>query len=98
MHGAGYESLSQPDLTYAALVEFDDRAGLVAEYELVLEIGRSPALEEAYRAWQRDLGLRIAGKLPQVRMRAIWLMTWHGLSVLCVFFACFSRAFASFAG
>ncbi len=29
-HGAGYEQLPQPDLTYAALLEFDDQAGLEA--------------------------------------------------------------------
>ena len=27
-HGAGYEALPQPDLQYAALLEFDDLAGL----------------------------------------------------------------------
>lgn len=29
-HGAGYEALPQPDLQYAALLEFDDLAGLQA--------------------------------------------------------------------
>lgn len=33
----------------------DDRAGLVAEYELVLEIGRNAALEEVYQRWQERL-------------------------------------------
>lgn len=39
----------------------EDRAGLVAEYELVLEIGRNPALEPAYRAWQTRLEEMLAG-------------------------------------
>ncbi|MEQ1898334.1 MAG: Dabb family protein [Vicinamibacterales bacterium] len=29
-HGAGYEAMPQPDLQYAALLEFDDQAGLQA--------------------------------------------------------------------
>ena len=29
-HGAGYEAIPQPDLPYAALLEFDDLAGLQA--------------------------------------------------------------------
>jgi hypothetical protein len=29
-HGAGYEALPQPDLQYAALITFDDQAGLQA--------------------------------------------------------------------
>jgi DNA-binding transcriptional regulator YbjK len=33
----------------------DDRDGLVAEYELVLEIGRNPSLESVYRTWQARL-------------------------------------------
>ena len=33
----------------------DDRVGLTAEYELVLEIGRNPSLEPAYRSWQARL-------------------------------------------
>ncbi|MBI4510463.1 MAG: TetR family transcriptional regulator [Deltaproteobacteria bacterium] len=32
-----------------------DRTGLIAELELVLEIGRNPALEEPYRHWQARL-------------------------------------------
>lgn len=39
----------------------DDRAGLVAEYELVLEIGRNPSLEPAYRAWQAKLEETLEG-------------------------------------
>lgn len=39
----------------------DDRAGLVAEYELVLEIGRNPTLEPAYRAWQAKLEEMLQG-------------------------------------
>lgn len=39
----------------------DDRAGLVAEYELVLEIGRNPSLEPAYRAWQAKLEEMLEG-------------------------------------
>lgn len=41
-HGAGYESLPQPDLQYAALLEFDDQAGLDAYL-------RHPAHEEVGR-------------------------------------------------
>lgn len=33
----------------------EDRAGLVAELELALEIGRDPALEAAYAAWEQGL-------------------------------------------
>lgn len=33
----------------------EDRAGLVAELELALEIGRDPELEGAYAAWERGL-------------------------------------------
>ena len=33
----------------------DDGPGLVAEYELVLEIGRNPDLEPTYRRWQDRL-------------------------------------------
>lgn len=29
-HGAGYEAIPQPDLQYAALITFDDQAGLEA--------------------------------------------------------------------
>ena len=29
-HGAGYEQLAQPDFTFAAILEFDDQAGLQA--------------------------------------------------------------------
>lgn len=29
-HGAGYEAIPQPDLQYAALLEFDDQTGLQA--------------------------------------------------------------------
>ena len=33
----------------------EDRAGLVAEMELALEVARDPALEETYAAWERGL-------------------------------------------
>ena len=33
----------------------EDRAGLVAELEFALEIGRDPELEAAYAAWERGL-------------------------------------------
>ena len=41
-HGAGYENLPQPDLQYAALLEFDDRSGLDAymEHPAHSEVGR----------------------------------------------------------
>jgi TetR/AcrR family transcriptional regulator, regulator of biofilm formation and stress response len=38
-----------------------DRVGLVAEYELVLEIGRNPAIEPAYQMFQRTLLDILAG-------------------------------------
>lgn len=41
-HGAGYEAIPQPDLPYAALLEFDDQAGLQAYL-------RHPAHEEVGR-------------------------------------------------
>ena len=41
-HGAGYEALPQPDLQYAALLEFDDQDGLEAYL-------RHPAHEEVGR-------------------------------------------------
>ena len=41
-HGAGYEALPQPDLPYAALLEFDDQAGLQAylQHPAHEEVGR----------------------------------------------------------
>lgn len=39
----------------------DDRVGLTAEYELVLEIGRNPSLEPAYRSWQARLESILVG-------------------------------------
>lgn len=33
----------------------EDRAGLIAEWELALEVARDPALEETYAAWERGL-------------------------------------------
>lgn len=33
----------------------DDRDGLVAEYELLLELGRNPSLEPTYQRWQSAL-------------------------------------------
>ncbi len=38
----------------------EDRAGLVAEYELALEIGRRPELEPAFAEWQRRLETLLA--------------------------------------
>ena len=51
------------DLLAATVVSdlLEDRAGLVAEYELVLEIGRNPVLEPAYREWQAKLEGMLGG-------------------------------------
>jgi DNA-binding transcriptional regulator YbjK len=51
------------DLLAATVISdvVDDRAGLVAEFELVLEIGRNPKLEGAYRTWQSKLESMLAG-------------------------------------
>lgn len=43
-------------LTASVLSDLDEEVGgLVAEFELVLEISRRPALEATYRAWQQKL-------------------------------------------
>ena len=39
----------------------EDQAGLVAEYEVVLEISRRPVLEATYRAFQRKLEEMLSG-------------------------------------
>lgn len=65
----------------------EDRAGLVAEYELVLEIGRRPDLEGAYRAWQNRLESMLEGYAEMLGSRApardarIVLATLRGLEI-----------------
>lgn len=65
----------------------DDRAGLVAEYELVLEAGRNAALEGAYRAWQDALEDILAhyasalGSHEPRRHARIVLATLRGLEI-----------------
>lgn len=65
----------------------DDRAGLVAEYELVLEIARNPALESTYRDWQQRLedilivyGERFGARDPAGDARLV-LATLRGLEI-----------------
>jgi DNA-binding transcriptional regulator YbjK len=64
-----------------------DRAGLVAEYEIVLEISRSGALEAPYRAWQARLEAMLAryatqlgSKTPALVARVV-LATLRGLEI-----------------
>ena len=65
----------------------EDRAGLVAEYELVLEIGRNEALEAAYRAWQARLEsmlvayAELLGSLDPAMDARIVLATLRGLEI-----------------
>jgi DNA-binding transcriptional regulator YbjK len=65
----------------------DDRAGLVAEYEIVLEISRTGALEAPYRAWQGRLEAILAGYAEQLGARdpamlaRIVLSTLRGLEL-----------------
>jgi DNA-binding transcriptional regulator YbjK len=66
---------------------FDDPVGLVAEYELVLEIGRNPELEPDYRRWQDRLEemLRCYAELfgssdPALDARVV-LATLRGLEI-----------------
>ena len=65
----------------------EDRAGLVAEYELVLEIGRNQTLESTYRAWQDRLLALLAAYAeqfgspdPQADARLV-LATLRGLEI-----------------
>jgi DNA-binding transcriptional regulator YbjK len=53
-------------LAETVLSDLADRAGLVAEYEIVLEIGRQGALEAPYRAWQARLEEMLAGYATQL--------------------------------
>lgn len=64
-----------------------DRAGLVAEYEIVLEIGRTGALEAPYRAWQARLeailaryATELGSKSPALVARVV-LATLRGLEL-----------------
>jgi hypothetical protein len=64
-----------------------DRDGLVAEFELVLEIARRPALEGAYREWQGVLETMLAaharalGSRRPVAHARIVLATLRGLEL-----------------
>ncbi len=74
----------------AAVVADDllvDRLGLLAEYELVLEISRDPRLAPAYRAWQRRLeallvaGARALGSPVPERHARLILAVVRGLEI-----------------
>ena len=65
----------------------DPSGGLVAEYELVLEIGRNPAIEEDYRRWQERLeamleayAAALGSPEPTVDARIV-LATLRGLEI-----------------
>ncbi len=65
----------------------EDRDGLIAEYELVLEISRNPALEEDYRRWQESLERILRGyagalgsPTPELDARLV-LATLRGLEI-----------------
>ena len=65
----------------------DDRDGLVAEYELVMEIGRRPELEDEYREWQSRLtallatyARRFGAADPELDARLV-LATLRGLEI-----------------
>lgn len=65
----------------------EDRAGLVAELELALEIGRDPKLEAAYAKWQRGLldmlelyATSLGSDAPKMHARIV-LATLRGLEV-----------------
>ncbi len=64
-----------------------DRQGLVAEYELVLEVGRNASLEAAYAAWQAQLEEILAryaeamgSSEPKLHARIV-LATLRGLEI-----------------
>ncbi len=74
----------------AAIVISDleqDRAGLIAEYELVLELSRDPTLEALYQEWQERLLAILTGYAgdlgsPEPRRHArIVLATLRGLEI-----------------
>ena len=65
----------------------EDRAGLVAELELALEIGRDPALEAAYESWERGLldaleayAIVLGTRAPKADARLV-LATLRGLEI-----------------
>jgi DNA-binding transcriptional regulator YbjK len=65
----------------------EDRAGLVAELELALEIGRDPQLEAAYAKWERGLldlleayAASLGSKAPAQHARVV-LATLRGLEI-----------------
>lgn len=65
----------------------EDRVGLIAEYELVLETTRNPAIEETYRRWQERLETmlshfaeRIGSDDPSLDAR-LALATLRGLEI-----------------
>lgn len=65
----------------------DDRPGLVAEYELVLETGRNAGLEAAYATWQKQLEAILARYAeamgsadPKLHARIV-LATLRGLEI-----------------
>lgn len=65
----------------------EDRTGLVAEYELALEIGRRPELEPAFSDWQKRLEKLLAAyagllgsRRPELHARLV-LATLRGLEL-----------------
>lgn len=90
LDAAGDDPLSQAADVLALTVLSDleeDRTGLVAEYELALEIGRRPELEHAFRGWQarlEELLVAYAGWLgstrPALHARIV-LATLRGLEL-----------------
>lgn len=65
----------------------DPHLGVVAEYELVLEVGRNPALEGHYRRWQERLEMmiqlyaRVLGSPDPVLDARIALAAIRGLEI-----------------
>ncbi|MFI5299634.1 MAG: TetR/AcrR family transcriptional regulator [Polyangiales bacterium] len=65
----------------------EDRAGLVAELELALEVGRDPTLEATYAAWERGLldlleafATELGARDPKRAARVV-LATLRGLEI-----------------
>ncbi len=75
-------------LTATVLSDLDDEVGgLVAEFELVLEIARRPGLEATYRSWQDRLETLLAhharwlgSKHPELDARLV-LATLRGIEL-----------------
>jgi DNA-binding transcriptional regulator YbjK len=48
-------------LAHIVMSDLEDHTGLVAEYELALEVSRKPELEPVYGAWQEELEQMLRG-------------------------------------